>query len=145
MTTQTKQLLAQPGSIIYDYYTKEEMLQFKKPKKKKNLWKKDKLDIDALEGEAIVTGLGVGDLGSMDYTERKVSRENWKKEEAELRKSAYQNAYKKEAEASRGIREEKSSNAMHVDEDVDVVFGGEDEYFHKSLEKTRKETLRKQA
>ena len=105
--------------------------------------KKDKLDIDELKAEAIAAGLGVGDLSSRDDTERKVSRENAEKEEAELRKSAYQNAYKKVAEASRGIRDEKSSDAMHVDEDVDVLFGGEDEYLHKSLENTNKETLRK--
>ena len=49
MTTQTEQLLAQPGSIITDYYTQEEMLQFKKPKKNKKLRKKDKLDVYALE------------------------------------------------------------------------------------------------
>ena len=49
MTTQTKQLLAQSRSIIYDYYTQEEMLQFKKPKKKKKFRKKDKMDVDALE------------------------------------------------------------------------------------------------
>ena len=68
MTTQTEQLLAQPGSTISDYYTQEEMLQFKKPKKKIMLRKKDELDIDALEVESIVVGLGVGDLGSRDDT-----------------------------------------------------------------------------
>ena len=62
MTNQTEQLLAQPGSIIFYYYTQEEMLQFNKPKKKKNLQKKDKLYVDALEVEAIVAGLGVGAL-----------------------------------------------------------------------------------
>ena len=40
------------------------MLQFKKPKKKKNLRKKDKLYVDVLESEAIAIGLGAGDLGS---------------------------------------------------------------------------------
>ena len=103
MTTQTEQLLAQPGSIIFYYYTQEEMLQFKKPKKKKKLWKKDKLDVDVLKAEAISVGLGVGDLSSRDDTERKVSRENAKKVEAELKKSAYQNAYKKAAEASKHL------------------------------------------
>ena len=58
MTTQTKQLLAQPGSIIYDDYTQEEMLQFKKPKNNKKLQKKDKLNIDALEAEEIAAGFG---------------------------------------------------------------------------------------
>ena len=68
MTTQTEQLLAQPGSIIYDDYTQEEMLQFKKPNKQKKLRKKDKLNIDAVEAEEIAVGLGVGDLGSRDDT-----------------------------------------------------------------------------
>lgn len=145
MTTQTEQSLAQPGSSISDYYTQEEMLQFKKPKKKKKLRKKDKLDVDALEAEAIAAGLGAGDLGSRDDTERKVSRENAEKAEAELRKTAYQNAYKKAAEASRGLRDEKSSDAMQVDEDGDAVFGGEDEDLYKSLAKTRQAALRKQA
>ena len=58
MTTQTKQLLAQPGSIISDYYTQEEMLQFKKPMNKKKLRKKDQLGVDALEAEAIAAGFG---------------------------------------------------------------------------------------
>ena len=105
MTNQTKQLLAQPGSIISDYYTQEEMLQFKKSNKKKKLQKKDKLDVDTLKAEAIVAGLGVGDLGSRDDTERKVSRENVEKEEDELRKIAYQNAYMKETKASRHLPE----------------------------------------
>ena len=143
MTNQTKQLLAQPGSIIYDYYTQEEMLQFKKRKKKKNLQKKDKLDVDALEAEAIATRLGVGVLGSMDDIERNVSMENAEKEEDELRKSAYQNAYKKAIEASRGLQDEKSSDWMHVDEYGDVVFGGEDEHLYNSLENTTKGALRK--
>ena len=87
--------------------------------------------------------MGVGDLSSRDDTERKVSKENVEKVEAELRKSAYQNAYKKETEASKGLRDEKSSDAMHVDEDGYVVFGGEDEDIYKSLVKTRKVKLRK--
>ena len=103
------------------------------------------MDVDVLDAEAIATGLGVGDLGSMDDTERKVSRENAKKEGPELRKSAYQNAYKKATKASIGIRDGNSSDAMHIDEDVDVVFCAEDEDIHKSLEKTRKETLRNKA
>ena len=88
------------------------MLQFKKPKKKKKLRKKEKLDVDALEAKVIYVGLGARDLGSRDDIERKVSMENAEKEEAELKKSAYQNAYKKEIEASKGLRDEKSSDAM---------------------------------
>lgn len=145
MTNRAEESLAQPGTTISDYYTQEEMLQFKKPKKKKKLRKKDKLDVDALEAEAIAAGLGAGDLGSRDDTERRVSRENAEKAEAELRKSAYQNAYKKAAEASRGLRDEKSSGAMQVDEDGDAVFGGEDEDLYKSLQKTRQAALKKQA
>ena len=72
--------------------------------------KKDKLDGESLEVESIVPGLGVGDLSSRDDTERKVSRENVEKIEAELRKSAYQNAYKKAIEDSRGLQDEKSSD-----------------------------------
>ena len=81
------------------------MLQFKKPKKKKKLWRKDKLGVDVLEAEAIAVGLGAGDLGSRDDTKIKVSRENAEKAKDELKKNAYQNAYKKEAEASIGIRD----------------------------------------
>ena len=44
-------------------------------------------------------------------------RKNAEKAEVELRKSAYQNAYKKAAETSRGLRDEKSSGAMQVDEE----------------------------
>ena len=40
------------------------MLQFKKPKKKKSLRKKEKFDVEALEAEAKTTGLGASDLGS---------------------------------------------------------------------------------
>ena len=76
--------------------------------------KKDKLDVDALEPEAIAPGLGVGDLGSMDDTERKVSRENVEKEEAELRKSAYQNAYQKAAKASRHLPEGFGMRSHHM-------------------------------
>jgi hypothetical protein len=72
-------------------------------------------------------------------------RKNAEKAEAELRKSAYQNAYKKATETSRGLRDEKSSGAMQVDEDGDVVFGGEDEDLYKSLQKTMQAALKKQA
>ena len=68
MTNQTEQLLAQPGSIISDYYNQEEILKFKKTKKKIKLQKKDTLDVDALEVEAIASRLGAGDLGSRDDT-----------------------------------------------------------------------------
>ncbi|KAM7497380.1 hypothetical protein LguiA_021794 [Lonicera macranthoides] len=54
------------GKTSSDYYTHEEMLQFKKPKKKNSLKKKDKLDLNALEAEAVSAGLGVGDLGTRD-------------------------------------------------------------------------------
>uniref|UniRef100_A0A7N2MK60 Uncharacterized protein n=1 Tax=Quercus lobata TaxID=97700 RepID=A0A7N2MK60_QUELO len=88
------------GKITSDYYTQEEMLQFKKPKKKKSLRKKEKLDLDALEAEALSSGLGVGDLGSWNDARRQAIREEQERAEAELRNNAYQSAYAKADEAS---------------------------------------------
>ncbi|KAI8022736.1 SART-1 family protein DOT2 [Camellia lanceoleosa] len=84
--------------IKSDYYTHEEMLQFKKPKKEKSLRKKEKLDIDAL------AGLGVGDLGSRNYGKRQAIREEKERSEAEKRSNAYQAAYAKADEASKALR-----------------------------------------
>ena len=64
------------------------------------------MDVDALEAEEIAAGLGARDLGSRDDIERNVSKQNVVKEEAELRKSAYQNAYKKAIEDSRVLQDE---------------------------------------
>ncbi|RVW33055.1 SART-1 family protein DOT2 [Vitis vinifera] len=66
------------GKNSSDYYTHEEMLQFKKPKKKKSLRKKEKLNIDALEAEAVSAGLGVGDLGSRNDGKRRPSERSKK-------------------------------------------------------------------
>lgn len=46
-------LLTTTSTTPSEYFTQEEMTTFKKPKKKKKLRKKDKLDLDALEAEAV--------------------------------------------------------------------------------------------
>ncbi|PQQ06019.1 SART-1 family protein DOT2 [Prunus yedoensis var. nudiflora] len=71
------------GNITSDFYTQEEMLQFKKPRKgkKKSLRKREKLDLDALEAEAVSAGLGVADLGSRNDARGrpiKRSKKDWK-------------------------------------------------------------------
>ncbi|EFJ36327.1 hypothetical protein SELMODRAFT_404232 [Selaginella moellendorffii] len=58
------QSLLGPENQASDFYTKEEMMKFKKPRKQKKLRKKDMLDVDALEAEAKAAGLGADDLGS---------------------------------------------------------------------------------
>ncbi|PNX56182.1 U4/U6.U5 tri-snRNP-associated protein, partial [Trifolium pratense] len=70
-----------------DYYSREEMLQFKKSKKKKSLRKKDKLDINALEAESISLGLDVGDLGWRKDAKRKTIQDE---QERLARNNAYQ-------------------------------------------------------
>ncbi|CAI0422213.1 unnamed protein product [Linum tenue] len=132
------------GRISSDYYTQDEMVQFKKPKKKKSLRKKDKLDINALEAEAISTGLGTGDLGSRNDSRRK-AREEQERSEAEKRNAAYQLALAKAEEASKALRlgqtvsavADEEANDMGMDED-------EDDYLHKSVERARKLALKKQ-
>ncbi|CAL1377636.1 unnamed protein product [Linum trigynum] len=132
------------GRISSDYYTQDEMVQFKKPKKKKSLRKKDKLDINALEAEAISTGLGTGDLGSRSDSRRK-AREEQERSEAENRNAAYQLALAKAEEASKALRlgqtvsavADEEANDMGMDED-------EDDYLHKSVERARKLALKKQ-
>ncbi|KAK9090646.1 hypothetical protein Sjap_023823 [Stephania japonica] len=128
---------------ITDYYTEEEMLQFRKPKKKKSLRKKEKLDLDALEAEAISTGLGVGDLGSRNDGRRQAAKEERDRSEAQTRSDAYNAAYAKAEEASRVLRQELSS-VSRVEEDENPVFGDDDEILYKSLEKARKLALKKQ-
>ncbi|KAK4745981.1 hypothetical protein SAY87_012293 [Trapa incisa] len=125
-----------------DYYTQEEMLQFKKPKKKKPLRKKEKLDLDALEAEAISSGLGVGDLGSRNNARRQAIREEQDKSEAERRNNAYQSAYAKAEEASKLLRLEQTLPVKREDEESAIF--DEDEDFYKSLERTRKLALKKQ-
>ncbi|MCD7456603.1 ESCRT II complex subunit Dot2 [Datura stramonium] len=130
------------GKLLSDYYTQEEMVQFKKPKKKKSLRKKEKMDLDALEAEAKSAGLGVGDLGSRNDRTRQVLREEKERAEAETRSNAYQAAYAKAEEASKALRPEKTSNNQR--EEDDAVFDDDDEELRKSLERARKLALRKQ-
>ncbi|KAK9274550.1 hypothetical protein L1049_021799 [Liquidambar formosana] len=132
------------GKISSDFYTHEEMLQFKKPKKKKSLRKKEKLDIDALEAEAVSAGLGLGDLGSRNDGKRQAIREEQEISEAKMRKNAYQSAYAKADEASRALRLDQTLT-VKLDEDENPVFAAaDDEDLYKSLEKTRKLALKTQ-
>ncbi|KAL4597047.1 hypothetical protein ACB092_12G207200 [Castanea dentata] len=131
------------GKITSDYYTQEEMLQFKKPKKKKSLRKKEKLDLDALEAEALSSGLGVGDLGSWNDARRQAIREEQERAEAELRNNAYQSAYAKADEASKSLRMEQTL-PVKLEEDENPVFADDNDDLYKSLERTRKLALKKQ-
>ncbi|GAB4859464.1 ESCRT II complex subunit Dot2 [Ancistrocladus abbreviatus] len=128
--------------IASDYYSHEEMLQFKKPKKKKSLRKREKLDIDALEAEAISTGLGVGDLGSRNDARRQAAKEEQEKSEAEKRKNAYDAAYAKAQEASRALQMAQA-NTIQAEDDT-PVFADDAEDLQKSLERARKLALKKQ-
>lgn len=118
------------------------MLQFKKPKKKKSLRKKDKLDIDALEAEAVNAGLGVGDLGSRNNSKRKAILEEQERAEADRKNQAYQLAYAKADEASKTLRLEQTL-PVKSEEDETPVAGDEDEDLYKSLERARKLALKK--
>ncbi|CAN4126632.1 unnamed protein product [Withania somnifera] len=128
------------GTLLSDYYTQAEMVQFKKPKKKKSLRKKEKMDLDALEAEAKSSGLGVGDLGSRHDKTRQAFKEEKERAEAETKSNAYQAAYAKAEEASKALRPEKTNKR----EEDDAVFDDDDEELRKSLERTRKLALRKQ-
>ncbi|KAK4573697.1 hypothetical protein RGQ29_031584 [Quercus rubra] len=128
------------GKITSDYYTQEEMLQFKKPKKKKSL---RKLDLDVLEAEALSSGLGVGDLGSQNDARRQAIRVEQERAEAELRNNAYQSAYAKADEASKSLRMEQTL-PVKLEEDVNPVFADDSDDLYKSLERTRKLALKKQ-
>lgn len=125
-----------------DYYTQEEMLQFKKPKKKKSLRKKEKLDIDALEAEAKSAGLGLGDLGSRSDGRRQALREEQERNDAEMRSSAYQSALAKADEASKALRLAQNSTT-EKDEDDTPVIGDDDDELRKSLDRARKLALKK--
>lgn len=131
------------GKILTDYYTQEEMMKFKKPKKKKSLRKKEKLDISALEAEAISAGLGTGDLGSRKDGRRQYLREEQERIEAEMRSNAYQSAYAKAEEASKALRQEQVHTTQTEEDDMSV-FGDDDDELRKSLERARKITLKKQ-
>ncbi|KAI3851186.1 hypothetical protein MKW92_004293 [Papaver armeniacum] len=110
--------LTSSGKISSDYYTQEEMLQFKK------------LDLDALEAEAISVGLGM-----------QSAKEEQVKSEAQKRSDAYQSAIAKAAEATKALRLEQVSIVPAV-EDENPVFGDEDDELYKSLEKARKLALK---
>ncbi|KAK2632535.1 hypothetical protein EUGRSUZ_L01432, partial [Eucalyptus grandis] len=126
-----------------NYYTQEEMLRFRKPKKKKSSWRKEKLDLDALEAEAVSAGLAAGDLGSRKDGRRQASREEQEKIEAEMRKNAFQLAYAKVEEASRLLRVEQTL-PVKTENDENMVIADDDEDLYKSLERARKLALKKQ-
>ncbi|CAN6465454.1 unnamed protein product [Victoria cruziana] len=134
LTTTTK--------VSSDYYTHEEMLQFRKPKKKKSLRKKEKLNLDGMEAEAKSAGLGIGDLGSRKDMQRQLDKEAKKKAEAEERMNSYKSAYNKAEEASRALREGQTVT-ISGDKDENPVFGDDDDLY-KSLEKARKFSFKKQ-
>ncbi|KAE9592547.1 putative SNU66/SART1 family protein [Lupinus albus] len=134
--------LTSSGKVSSDYFTSEEMLKFKKPKKKKSLRKKDKLDINALESEAVSSGLGVGDLGSRKDAKRQAMKEEQEKLEAEMRNNAYQSAYAKADEASKLLRLQQTQK-VKTEEDETPVFADDDEDLRKSLEKARRLALKK--
>jgi U4/U6.U5 tri-snRNP-associated protein 1 len=136
--------LTSSGKVSSDYYSHEEMLKFKKPKKKKSLRKKDKLDINALEAEAISSGLGVGDLGSRKDAKRQAIKDEQERLAADMRNNAYQSAYAKADEASKLLRPEQSLNVKTGEEDETPVFADDDEDLRKSLEKARRLALKKQ-
>lgn len=135
--------LSSSVKISSDYFTPEEMLKFKKPKKKKSLRKKDKLDIDALEAEAISAGLGAEDLGSRKDSKTQAVREEQERSEAQRRLSAYKAAYAKAEEASKALRMEQGITVAKEDDDA-PVFADDAEDLQKSLERARKLALKKQ-
>ncbi|XP_047324897.1 SART-1 family protein DOT2 [Impatiens glandulifera] len=131
------------GKLSSDYYTTDEMLQFRKPKKKKSIRKKEKLDIEALEAEAVSTGLGSGDLGSRNDVKRKAVKEERERSEAEMKSNAYKTAYAKADEASKALRMEQTLTIKTEDDD-EPLFGDDDEDLRRSLERARKLALKKQ-
>ncbi|XP_047154363.1 SART-1 family protein DOT2 [Vigna umbellata] len=142
VSTNTFEDLTSSGKVSSDYYTHEEMLKFKKPKKKKSLRKKDKLDINALEAEAVSSGLGVGDLGSRNNVRRQAIKEEQERLESKIRSNAYQSAYAKAEEASKLLRQEQTLN-VKTEEDETPAFVDDDEDLRKSLEKARRLALKK--
>ncbi|GAV87806.1 SART-1 domain-containing protein [Cephalotus follicularis] len=130
------------GKISSDYYTHEEMFQFKKPKKKKSLRKREKLDLDALEAEAVSAGLGVGDLGSRNDGRMQAFRKEQERSEAEMRSNSYKSAYAKAEEASKSLRMEQTL-PVKLEEDEVQVIADDSEDLYKSLERARKLALKK--
>ncbi|CAM6127350.1 unnamed protein product [Calypogeia fissa] len=138
-------LIGTSAKPVSDYFTEEDMLQFKKPKNKKKLRKKEKLDIDELEAEAVAAGLGSGDLGARDSEGRRAQQLADAQAEAESRKNAYQNALNKAEDASMILRKESTVEAMEVDKaDSPVYVGDDDEDFYKSLDRARQAALKNQ-
>ncbi|KAJ4717416.1 SART-1 family protein DOT2 [Melia azedarach] len=108
----------------------------------KAIRKKEKLDLDALEAEAVSTGLGVGDLGSRNEGRRQAIREEQERSEAEMKSKAYQSAYAKADEAIKSLRMEQTVQVKLEDEEP--IVAEDDEDLHKSLERARKLALKKQ-
>ncbi|KAJ0011072.1 hypothetical protein Pint_32856 [Pistacia integerrima] len=131
------------AKVSSDYYTQEEMVKFKKPKKMKVIRKKEKLDLDALEAEAVSAGLGAGDLGSRKDGRRQAFREEQERTEAEMRNSAYQSALAKADEATKSLRLEQPL-PVTLEEDENPVIADDEEDLYKSLERARKLALKKQ-
>ena len=134
--------LTSSRKVSSDYYSNEEMLQFKKPKKKKSFRKKDKLDITALEAEAVSSGLGAGDLGCRKDAKRQAIKDEQERWTTEMRNNAYRSAYAKADEASKLLRPEQSMY-VKIGEDETPVFADDEEDLRKSLEKARRLTLKK--
>ncbi|CAI0469471.1 unnamed protein product [Linum tenue] len=117
------------------------MFQFKKPMKKPSLRKKDKLDIYALEAEAISTGLGTGDLISRSGSRSKAGEEQ-ERSEAGKRNCAYQSALAKAEAVSDALRLRQTVPAAAEEEVNDM--GMEEDDLHKSVERATKLALEKQ-
>jgi U4/U6.U5 tri-snRNP-associated protein 1 len=140
-------LLASTTSVASDYFTHDEMVQFKKPMKKKKLRKKDKLDLDALEAEAVAEGLGTADLGTRDSAARRIEKQEEMKAAVESRKAAYDNALSKAVDASKVLSGQRIPGASDIDQRTETLQFGveEDEDLYKSLERARQAALQKQA
>lgn len=139
-------LLTTTSTIQSEYFTQDEMTTFKKPKKKKKLRQKEKLDLDALEAEAVAEGLGTTDMGSRDTILRRAMMQEDMKAAADARKERYENAVAKAADASRILKEESEIKAMDVDETEEVNVGAEEEeVLQKSLDRARQAALKKLA
>lgn len=136
-TTNTFEDLNSSAKVSSDYFSHEEMLRFKKPKKKKQLRKKDKLDLNALEAEAVASGLGADDLGSRKDGKRQAIKEEKERSEYEKRSNAYQEAVAKADEASRLLRREQAQ-PIKREEDESMVLADDAEDLYKSLEKARR-------
>ncbi|KAI4365413.1 hypothetical protein MLD38_021398 [Melastoma candidum] len=134
--------LTSSTKVSSDCYTQEEMLQFKKPKKKKSLRKREKLDLDALEAEAKTSGLGAGDLGSRNDGRRQAIKQDQDRIEAEKRRSAYECAHTKAEEASRLLRTGQIHHVKTEDDETPVIADDEED-LRKSLERARKLALKK--